>query len=145
MIKNLLLHLSDLEPIYGNFIIKYMDGNDEQKELIIAKPEKRVLYHKPDTNLYYLLTQFYDKPFTIDDACSVFQMTFSSKGENIMKVMIALLTETLKSIPVFTTYITVKLDILLSIQKCVDEFIRNRYIFVVKYKSTFSKWCRFAF
>jgi hypothetical protein len=134
MIKNLVRHLSDLKPINGNFIMKYMDGNDEQKELIIAKPEKRVLYHKPDTNLYYLLTQFYDKPFTIDDACSVFQMTFSSKGENIMKVMIALLTETLNSIPVFTTYITVKLDILLSIQKCVDELVDNYNKTATKHK-----------
>ena len=134
MIKNLLRHLSDLKPINGNFIMKYMDRNDEQTELIIAKPEKRILYHKPDTNLYYLLTQVYDKPFTIDDACSVFQMTFSSKGENIMKVMIALLTETLNSIPVFTTYITAKLDILLSIQKCVDELVDNYNKTATKHK-----------
>ena len=134
MIKNLVRHLSDLKPINGNFIMKYMDRNDEQTELIIAKPEKRILYHKPDTNLYYLLTQVYDKPFTIDDACSVFQMTFSSKGENIMKVMIALLTETLNSIPVFTTYITAKLDILLSIQKCVDELVDNYNKTATKHK-----------
>ena len=134
MIKNLLRHLSDLKPINGNFIMKYMDRNDEQTELIIAKPEKRILYHKPDTNLYYLLTQVYDKPFTIDDACSVFQMTFSSKGENIIKVMIALLTETLNSIPVFTTYITAKLDILLSIQKCVDELVDNYNKTATKHK-----------
>ena len=134
MIKNLVRHLSDLKPINGNFIMKYMDGNGEQKELIIAKPEKRVLYHKPDTNLYYLLTQVYDKPFTIDGACSVFQMTFSSKGENIMKVMIALLTETLKSIPVFSTYITAKLDVLLSIQKCVDELVDNYNKTATKHK-----------
>jgi hypothetical protein len=125
MIKNLLLHLSDLQPITGNFIMKYKDGNDEQKELIIAKPEQRVLYHKPDTNLYYLLTQMYDSPFTIDDACSVFQMTFSSKCEHIMKVMIALLTDTLKSIPSFSTYIDSKLEILLNIQHCVDSLIDN--------------------
>ena len=134
MIKNLVRHLSDLKPINGNFIMKYMDGNGEQKELIIAKPEKRVLYHKPDTNLYYLLTQVYDKPFTIDDACSVFQMTFSSKGENIMKVMIALLTETLKSLPVFSTYITANLDVLLSIQKCVDELVDNYNKTATKHK-----------
>jgi hypothetical protein len=125
MIKNLLRHLSDLTPITGNFIVKYKDVNDEEQELIIEKPEERVLYHKPDTNLYYLLTQMYDAPFTIDDACSVFQMTFSSKGEHIINVMIALLTDTLKTIPKFEAYINSKLDILLSVKKCVDDLVEN--------------------
>ena len=58
MIKNLLRHLSDLQPITGNFIMKYKDDQGKDTELIIAKPEQRVLYHKPNTNLYYLLTQF---------------------------------------------------------------------------------------
>jgi len=123
MIKNLLRHLSDLEPIVGNFIMKYKDEKGEDAELIVAKPEKRFLYHKPNTNLYYLLTQMYDSPFTIDDACSVFQMTFSSKCEHIMEVMISLLTDTLQSIPTFASYIDVKLDSLLSIKNCVDNLI----------------------
>ena len=125
MIKNLLRHLSDLQPITGNFIMKYKDDEGKYTELIIAKPEERVLYHKPDTNLYYLLTQFYDSPFTIDDACSVFQMTFSSKCEHIMEVMVALLTDTLKSIPTFSTYINSKLAILLDVKLTVDELVDN--------------------
>ena len=125
MIKNLLRHLSDLQPITGNFIMKYKDDEGKDSELIIAKPEQRVLYHKPDTNLYYLLTQFYDSPFTIDDACSVFQMTFSSKAEHIMEVMVALLTDTLKSIPTFSTYINSKLAILLDVKSTVDELVDN--------------------
>jgi len=125
MIKNLLRHLSDLQPITGNFIMKYKDDQGKDSELIIAKPEQRVLYHKPNTNLYYLLTQFYDSPFTIDDACSVFQMTFSSKCEHIMEVMVALLTDTLKSIPTFSTYINSKLAILLDIKLTVDELVDN--------------------
>ena len=125
MIKNLLRHLSDLEPITGNFIMKYKDNQGKDSELIVAKPEQRVLYHKPNTNLYYLLTQMIDKPFTIDDACSVFQMTFSSKCEHIMEVMTLLLTDTLKSIPVFASYIETKLDSLLSVKNCVDNLIDN--------------------
>ena len=125
MIKNLLRHLSDLQPITGNFIMKYKDDEGKDTELIIAKPEQRVLYHKPNTNLYYLLTQFYDSPFTIDDACSVFQMTFSSKAEHIMEVMVALLTDTLKSIPTFSTYINSKLAILLDVKSTVDELVDN--------------------
>lgn len=123
MIKNLLRHLSDLEPIVGNFIMKYKDESGEDAELIVAKPEKRFLYHKPNTNLYYLLTQMYDSPFTIDDACSVFQMTFSSKCEHIMEVMMSLLTDTLQSIPTFASYIDSKLDSLLTIKNCVDNLI----------------------
>lgn len=125
MIKNLLRHLSDLQPITGNFIMKYKDDEGKDSELIIAKPEQRVLYHKPDTNLYYLLTQFYDSPFTIDDACSVFQMTFSSKAEHIMEVMIALLTDTLKSIPTFSSYLDTKLNSLLSVKKCAYSLVDN--------------------
>jgi hypothetical protein len=103
--------------------MKYKNDEGKDSELIIAKPEQRVLYHKPDTNLYYLLTQFYDSPFTIDDACSVFQMTFSSKCEHIMEVMIALLTDTLKSIPTFSTYINSKLASLLDVKLTVDNLI----------------------
>jgi len=39
--------------------------------------------------------------------------------------MIALLTDTLKSIPEFSSYIDKKLDVLLNIQKCVDNLIDN--------------------
>lgn len=134
MIRNLLRHLSDLKPINGNFIINYKDKNGDNDEILIAKPEERVLYHKPDTNLYYLLTQIYDKPFTIDDACSVFQMTFSSKAENMITVMIALLTDTLKSIPTFNKYMNSKLDILLNIKNCVDDLIDNYNKTATKYK-----------
>ena len=125
MITNLLRHLSDLQPITGNFIMNYKDAQGKNTEIIIAKPEQRVLYHKPNTNLYYLLTQMYDSPFTIDDACSVFQMTFSSKCEHVMEVMIALLTDTLNSIPSFSTYINTKLEILLNVKSVVDSLIDN--------------------
>lgn len=134
MIKNLLQHLSDLKPIKGNFIMKYKDANDKEQELVIAKPEQRILYHKPDTNLYYLQTQIQEKPFTIDDVCSVFQMTFSSKGENVMTVLMALLTDTLKSIAKFNTHISSKLAILLNIKLCVDELVDNYNKNSVKYK-----------
>ena len=134
MVKNLLRHLSDLQPIKGEFIMKYKDEKGNDEELVIAKPEKRTLYHKPNTNLYYLLTQVQEKQFTIDDACSVFQMTFSSKGENIMTVMIALLTDTLNSIASFNTIISSKLVLLLNIKMCVDELVDSYNKTDTKYK-----------
>ena len=138
MIKNLLHHLSDLEPIKGKFIVKLKDidkdGNETKEEVVIGKPNERILYHKPNTNLYYLLTQISDKPFTIDGACSVFQMTFSAKAENIIDVMIALITDTLKSIDSFNTYINSKLVILLNIKFCVDELFNAYNTTDTKYK-----------
>jgi hypothetical protein len=134
MIKNLLRHLSDLQPIKGEFIMNYKDENGKDKELVIAKPEHRTLYHKPDTNLYYLLTQVQEKHFTIDDACSVFQMTFSSKGENVMTVMLALLTDTLNSIASFNTNVSSKLLLLLNIKMCVDELVDSYNKTNTKYK-----------
>jgi hypothetical protein len=134
MIKNLLRHLSDLKAIKGEFIMKYKDENGEDEELIIAKPEQRTLYHKPNTNLYYLLTQVQEKQFTIDDACSVFQMTFSSKGENVMAVMIALMTDTLNSIASFNTNISSKLVILINLKMCVDELVDSYNKTDTKYK-----------
>ena len=134
MIKNLLRHLEDLKPIKGKYIMKYKNTNGEEEELVIGKPEERILYHKQDTNLYYLLTQISEKPFTIDDACSVFQMTFSSKAEHIISVMISLITDTIKNIPSFNKNITSKLAILLNVKLCVDELIDNYNKTETKYK-----------
>jgi hypothetical protein len=134
MLKNLLKHLSDLRPIKGEFIMKYKDENGNDEEVVIAKPEQRTLYHKPDTNLYYLLTQVQEKQFTIDDACSVFQMTFSCKGENVMTVMIALMTDTLNSIASFNTNISSKLVILINLKLCVDELLDSYNKTETKYK-----------
>ncbi|NBQ17488.1 hypothetical protein EBU24_04170 [bacterium] len=126
VIKNILRHVSDLEQINGKFIMKYNDENDVEQELIIDKPENRVLYHKPDTNLYYLQTQVSNMDFVFDDNCSKIQMTFSAKAENILTVMETILRDNLNSVPKINERLVKRLDILLNVKSCVEELF-NRY------------------
>lgn len=71
--KNLTYHLRQLTPIPGNLIIQFSENDKE----IIGKPKTRILYHYPNTNLYYLQTHRSDKQLGIEDICIVPQMTFS--------------------------------------------------------------------
>lgn len=87
MMTNLIHHIDDLKPIHGNLKLHYF--NDEEQ--IIDKPNDRILYHKPNTNIYYLQTHVLDKPLTLDDVCSKIQMTFGAKAEHIFDIMLALL------------------------------------------------------
>jgi len=125
MITNLVAHLSDLEEIKGNYIIKYKTPDEEIEEFVVKNPKERILFHKPGTSLYYLQTQKSSMPMTIDDACSVVQMTFSAYAENIVDVLVALLTDNARVIPTFHSEIEEKLEHTLKIQKCVDELVEN--------------------
>ena len=118
-IYNLLQHIFDLKPIYGKFMInicnKKKEGGDssiisKKKEnsikkcdIIVNKPETRILYHKPNTNLYYLQTHFYEKksgePFSMKDVCITPQMTFSANIANIIPIMKQMINDSIKSIP----------------------------------------------
>ena len=125
MIKNLVRHTSDLKPIRGNFIMKYKDANNIQEELIIDNPKERLLYHKPDTNLYYLQNQVSDKPFTIDGTCAKIQMTFSSKIENVYTILKTILTDKKNAIPSITKLLNGRLKIIENIRARIDELIDN--------------------
>jgi hypothetical protein len=125
MITNLVAHLSDLEEIKGNYIVKYKTPDDEIEEFVVKNPKERILFHKPDTSLYYLQTQKSSIPMTIDDACSVVQMTFSSYAEDIVDVLVALLTDNADVIPTFHSEIEEKLEHTMKLKKCVDELVNN--------------------
>ena len=120
MIQNLVRHVKDLTPIKGNFIFKYKDANDKGQELIIDKPTERTLYHKPDTNLYYLLNQAVEDQFTIDDVCIKTQMTFGAKTEHIFTVLETLFNTKKASIPTLSENLKNRLDNITRIKKCVD-------------------------
>jgi hypothetical protein len=134
MITNLVRHLDELQPIHGNYIIKYKNIDDTIDELVIDKPDDRILYHKPNSNLYYLQTQISDSPMTIDDACSVVQMTFASKAEHSMNIIIALFTDTTHSIEKYSTDTLYILTILLRIKSCVDNLFEDYNNRTTKYK-----------
>jgi hypothetical protein len=123
MIQNLIRHIKDLTPIKGNFIFKYKDADDKSQELIIDKPTERTLYHKPDTNLYYLLNQAVDNEFTIDDVCIKSQMTFGAKIEHIFTVLETLFNNKKASIPTLSEILKNRLDNIRRIKKCVDMLI----------------------
>jgi hypothetical protein len=120
MIQNLIRHVKDLTPIKGNFIFKYKDADDKAQELIIDKPTERTLYHKPETNLYYLLNQAVDNQFTIDDVCIKIQMTFGAKPEHIFTILETLFNNKKASIPTLSEKLKNRLDNIRRIKKCVD-------------------------
>jgi hypothetical protein len=62
---------------------------------------------------------------TIDDACSVVQMTFSAKAEHIVEVLVSLFDNNSSNIPAFSENIRERLDEVRRIERCVDELIRN--------------------
>jgi hypothetical protein len=83
-------HLSDLTKINGNLVMK--DENNNLTPIGIKKTiiNKRILYHKPDTNLYYM--DIYDsnelnKPQSIRDAYFIPQMTFRSKAIDCIDII----------------------------------------------------------
>lgn len=116
--KNLVDHVKDLEEINTHFIVNTSNG-----ELIIDKPEVRPLFHKPNTNIYYLMTHTMDTKLGINDICFKSQMTFSSKVENVFYVMVTLISDHLKSITDFQESFTEKLNILNNVNRCVEELL----------------------
>jgi len=125
MITNLVRHLDEFVPIEGNYIVKYKNAEDAVEEFVVEKPNKRMLFHKPGSTLYYLQTQVSESPMTIDDACSVVQMTFSAKAEHIVEVLVSLFDNNSSNIPAFSENIRERLDEVRRIEGCVDELIRN--------------------
>jgi hypothetical protein len=136
MIKNIVSHVSDLIPITGNYIFKYKDSNDTPKELIIDKPTERILYHKPNTNLYYLQNQVSDRLFNIDDTCIKIQMTFAAKIENVFTVLKTLFTDEKKSIESIYQKTEDRLNHITKIYNCVSEMLKlymaNNQTIVIK-------------
>lgn len=119
-LTNLVRHLSDLEEIEGNFIINTNEG-----ELIIDNPKIRTLYHKPNTNIYYLDTHIMDKKFTIDDMCCVSQMTFSCHIENVILVMKTLVKDNFNTIQSISQNSEDKFNVLNKIENTLNKLIES--------------------
>ena len=126
VVRNLTLHLSDLIPIHGNFIMNdpYTEKGAYANELII-EPEDRILYHKPNTNLYYLQNHVVNHPFTIDDVCTRIQTTFSTKIENLYTVLKAIFTDNRNAIPELSAKNKKYFEIIQNVKLCVDEMVKK--------------------
>ena len=126
VIRNLMAHISDLIPIRGNFIMN--DPNTEKdaySDELIIEPEDRILYHKPNTNLYYLQNHVIHYPFTIYDTCTRIQMTFSTKIENLYTVIKTIFTDNQNAIPELSAKIKTIFKTIENVKMCIDEMIKK--------------------
>ena len=153
VVLNLLYHLRDLELIPGSLMINTCAGYSpiiknvpflgvggdsvkleskkleskkmEKCEIVAKKPEKRILFHKPDTNLYYLQSHYFDKEMTIKDACITPQMTFSAHISNVVPIMKALVKDTIRSIPTSMEILDERFKTLNHIDFCVELLLKG--------------------
>ena len=58
-------------------------NSQDGKEIVIDKTLNRKLYHKPNTNLYYLQANSVENPNFFDNLCPTYQMTFATKIEHV--------------------------------------------------------------
>jgi len=94
-------------------------------EIVAKKPEKRILFHKPGTNLYYLQSHYFEKEMTIKDACITPQMTFSAHISNVVPIMKALVKDTIRSIPTSMEILDERFKTLNHIDFCVELLLKG--------------------
>ena len=136
--KTLIDHLSKLEKIEGNLV-----SNIHGIESILHNPEKRILYHYPDSNLYYLQSHVFrkikdmeidlEKELDTDDICNTTQMTFSCKVKDAFLIMTALVKDTVNSIPAFHDILENKEKFNKMVEECADKLVEQFYK-TVKYE-----------
>jgi hypothetical protein len=161
-VHNLLLHLDDLQPIRGNFVVNdckssfvggdsILKSKEKTKEktkentkgkdcsIIVNKPEMRTLFNKPNTNLYYLQSNYYDKELKIEDVCITPQMTFSTYIYNVIPIMKQMMNDSIKLIPDIAQVSENRMNILNNIDYCVNLLLEKYNKTEYTYKITISK------
>jgi hypothetical protein len=83
-IRNLLRHLDGLITTTGELILT---PEEEEDDIVVKHPKARVLFHKPESNLYYLQTDNYKHPLVVDKICLASQMTFSTHISDLFPVL----------------------------------------------------------
>jgi hypothetical protein len=135
-IDNLVRHLNELEKIEGSMIFKG-DNVDIQ-----IKPENRILYHKPNTNLYYLQThntKVINRLLDIDDISSISQMTFACNVENVFYIMKTITKDNFKTIKSFDKIFNKRFEDLNKLEKCIEILFQSYNEKEEEYKFTFTK------
>ena len=127
-IFNLLMHIRDLKPIRGKLSL-HTCLSKSKCDVIAQKPEARILFHKPGTNLYYLQSHYYEDPNGLDlgiqDICITPQMTFSAHISNIIPIMKHMIHDSIRSIPSNTETLKNRLEILNRIEHLVNLLLTN--------------------
>jgi len=118
-IRNLIRHLDGLSTTTGELILT---PEEEDEDIVVKHPKARVLFHKPDSNLYYLQTDNYkEDPLMVDKICLVPQMTFSTHISELFPVLKQLTSDSFKTIP----SIQEKFDDLLTFLNLIDNLIQE--------------------
>ena len=95
-LQNLFIHLDSLKMENGNLTIT-LPGTENDE--IIPFPTNIILYNVPDSSVYYLQTEYYNKEnLSLDDICIQPQMTFSSNIIHTINIIEILSTDTVNSI-----------------------------------------------
>jgi len=122
--RNLIRHLDEFVPIPGNLII-----TDGHTEFVVKKPETRILFHKPGTNLNYLQTHFSTildkKTLSLDDVCITPQMTFAAHISKVYPVAKALVKDSIQSIDTSKQMFDNVLHVLNLVETCVKKLLRS--------------------
>jgi len=113
--SNLIRHLDGLEATTGRLLFK---ADEESKDITIRNPKDRVLFHHPNTNLYYLQTDNYKTPININNICLAPQMTFSAHISDLFSIMKQLASDSIRSIPA----VQKKFDGLLTFLNMIEKF-----------------------
>ena len=79
--RRIFVHLGDLRPMPGALFLR------DRK----VGSAKRILYHKPNTNLYYMQTPDADKQMGLGEVQFTPQMTFRAHAYNLVPIMLEIL------------------------------------------------------
>ena len=120
--RNLIHHLDELQTTRGRLLFK---SDEESKDVIVRHPKDRILFHKPDSNLYYLQTDNYKTPIKVNDICLAPQMTFSAHISDLFSIIKQLASDSIRSIPAVQKKFDGMLTFLNMIEKFTQELING--------------------
>jgi hypothetical protein len=114
-------HLKDVEKIPGQLFMKDSASGEETQ---IGHLENRLLYHKPNTNLYYLQThdtEYHYKDSSIGMSQFIPQMTFRADSRHVLSIIKDILHNTdLKTSRQTKKMIQDEYNAVLDVEKCIE-------------------------
>jgi hypothetical protein len=119
--KNLILHLSSLKKTKGRLVMNFSESDTE----VIKKPENRVFYNLPGTNMYYIQTQLLDEDIDTDDICVVPQMTFSCHIKDIVDIFKEIAIDSINIFENHTRLSRERVNLINKIEKYVNKLFES--------------------
>ena len=118
-------HLNKLEKITGNLVIKDENGSNDK----IGNLKNRILFHKPNTNLYYLQTHdsaIFSKDYSIGAIGIMPQMTFRANIIHVVQIIKDILYNyRFENSKQNKKMIMKEYEIVDDIDKCIGELLDN--------------------